>query len=412
MGSPGLPPRPRDPLGDALRLRTAALTPLATRFAARAALSSPSLLVLLVSASRRANFWLEIYGWKCSFLETLPRSRGREKRRGSITHHRPAINRLAQRATRRAIAMVERERKRARVGFAMALAMLAGAMLAGGARAGSTRRFLISQAERDPARMAERVESAEMITPFRGAGPYDIVREFYEWEYDNHTSRGYLFTPVARNDKGVVTRIKDKKFPALVFGHGLVSPFSLSWLSSFLLTSDPLSTRRGQKCAKADFYEHMTTVLSSWGYVVLVTNEFSECDYRNFLPGGEQVNTTEYVGELTRNAKYLASGKSPPPLLSRCILTSLSFAPAAPRRRPRRPRRRRRPTQEQWRRPTPLPLRWLGTPWGAAGPLAQRPCSRSLTRASSRLSSLSPPGTVYNPCLLHRFQSLGRLLLC
>ena len=226
--------------------------------------------------------------------------------------------------------MVERERKRARVGFAMALAMLAGAMLAGGARAGSTRRFLISQAERDPARMAERVESAEMITPFRGAGPYDIVREFYEWEYDNHTSRGYLFTPVARNDKGVVTRIKDKKFPALVFGHGLVSPFSVSWLSSFLLTSDPLSTRRGQKCAKADFYEHMTTVLSSWGYVVLVTDEFSECDYSNFLPGGEQVNTTEYVIELTSNAKYLASGKSPPPLLSRCILTSLSFAPAAP----------------------------------------------------------------------------------
>ena len=70
----------------------------------------------------------------------------------------------------------------------------------------------------------------------------------------------------------------------------------------------------------------MTTVLSSWGYVVLVTNEFSECDYTNFLPGGEQINTTEYVGELTRNAKYLASGKSPPPLLSRCILTSLSFA--------------------------------------------------------------------------------------
>ena len=65
MGSPGLPPRPRDPLGDALRLRTAALTPLATRFAARAALSSPSLLVLLVSASRRANFcrnfWLEMF---------------------------------------------------------------------------------------------------------------------------------------------------------------------------------------------------------------------------------------------------------------------------------------------------------------------------------------------------------------
>jgi len=185
-------------------------------------------------------------------------------------------------ATRRAVAMVERECKRARVGFALALAMLAAAMLAGGARAGSTRRFLISQAERDPARMAERVESAEMINPFRGAGPYDISREFYEWEYDNHTSRGYLFTPVARNDKGVVTRIKDKKFPALVFGHGL--------------------------CAKADFYEHMTTVLSSWGYVVLVTNEFSECDYTNFLPGGEQVNTTEYVGELTRNAKYLASG--------------------------------------------------------------------------------------------------------
>ena len=129
--------------------------------------------------------------------------------------------------------MVERERKRARVGFALALAMLAAAMLAGGARAGSTRRFLISQAERDPARMAERVESAEMITPFRGAGPYDISREFYEWEYDNHTSRGYLFTPVARNDKGVVTRIKDKKFPALVFGHGLVSPLSVSWLSSF-----------------------------------------------------------------------------------------------------------------------------------------------------------------------------------
>ena len=65
LGSPGLPPRPRDPLGDALRLRTAALTPLATRFAARAALSSPSLLVLLVSASRRANFcrnfWLEMF---------------------------------------------------------------------------------------------------------------------------------------------------------------------------------------------------------------------------------------------------------------------------------------------------------------------------------------------------------------
>ena len=130
--------------------------------------------------------------------------------------------------------MVERECKRARVGFALALAMIAGAMLAGGARAGSTRRFLISQAERDPARMAERVESAEMITPFRGAGPYDISREFYEWEYDNHTSRGYLFTPVARNDKGIVTRIQDKKFPALVFGHGLVSPLSISWLSSFL----------------------------------------------------------------------------------------------------------------------------------------------------------------------------------
>ena len=145
--------------------------------------------------------------------------------------------------------MVERERKRARVGFAMALAMLAVAMLAGGSRAGSTRRFLISQAERDPARMAERVESAEMITPFRGAGPYDISREFYEWEYDNHTSRGYLFTPVARNDKGVVTRIKDKKFPALVFGHGLVSPFSVSWLSSFLLTSDPLYPRDADKSA-------------------------------------------------------------------------------------------------------------------------------------------------------------------
>lgn len=200
--------------------------------AARAALCSPPLLVLLVSASRRANFcrnfWLEMF---ISETGTLPRSRGQEKRRGSITHHRPAINRLAQRATRRVIAMVGRERKRARVGFALALAMLAGAMLAGGARAGSTRRFL----QRDPARMAERVESAEMITPFRGAGPYDIVREFYEWEYDNHTSRGYLFTPVAT---------PDKKFPALVFGHGLVSPLSVSWLSSFLLTSDPLSTRR------------------------------------------------------------------------------------------------------------------------------------------------------------------------
>ncbi|UPR04815.1 hypothetical protein HOP50_18g81600 [Chloropicon primus] len=122
-----------------------------------------------------------------------------------------------------------------------------------------------------------------MLTPYRGAGPFDISREYKEWSFGNHTSRGVIYKPVSRNDNGVVTRMDDgSKFPAIVFGHGL--------------------------CAKPEFYEHMNVLLSSWGYVVLATEEFSDCDVSNFAPGGEQVNTTAYTEELERNVLYLASG--------------------------------------------------------------------------------------------------------
>jgi dienelactone hydrolase len=134
------------------------------------------------------------------------------------------------------------------------------------------------------------IQTAEMLTPFRGAGKYDIAREYVEIEYENVTSQVYIYTPIAENAGGVVDRSmlareeveKEVQWPGLVFGHGL--------------------------CTSAENYEHMLTILASWGFVVMATDEHSYCDFDTFSDG-KTVNTTAYTDELRRNVLFLSSGQ-------------------------------------------------------------------------------------------------------
>ena len=50
------------------------------------------------------------------------------------------------------------------------------------------------------------IQTAEMLTPFRGAGKYDIAREYAEIEYENVRSQVFIYTPIAENAGGVVDR--------------------------------------------------------------------------------------------------------------------------------------------------------------------------------------------------------------
>ena len=122
--------------------------------------------------------------------------------------------------------------------------------------------------------IADRVDSAEVLTPFRGRGPHEVVTEFVEWSFDGHWSEGYVHKPIG--DSG------GRGWGGVVFGHGL--------------------------CAKAEFYDHIAAVLASHGYVVLATDEFSDCDVSDIV-AGKRTNTTAYAEELERNALYLATGR-------------------------------------------------------------------------------------------------------
>ncbi len=75
------------------------------------------------------------------------------------------------------------------------------------------------------------IPRANVLTSFRGAGKYDISRQYLDIAHGNATSRAFLYTPIA-NEGGA------KQWPAVVFGHGL--------------------------CAPADFYEHLTTMVASY----------------------------------------------------------------------------------------------------------------------------------------------------
>ena len=56
------------------------------------------------------------------------------------------------------------------------------------------------------AKVQTTIQTAEMLTPFRGAGKYDISRKYIEIEYENATSQVYIYSPIAENTGGVVDR--------------------------------------------------------------------------------------------------------------------------------------------------------------------------------------------------------------
>eukprot|EP00213_Chloropicon_mariensis_P004051 CAMPEP_0197469978 /NCGR_PEP_ID=MMETSP1309-20131121/541_1 /TAXON_ID=464262 /ORGANISM="Genus nov. species nov., Strain RCC998" /LENGTH=345 /DNA_ID=CAMNT_0043006389 /DNA_START=421 /DNA_END=1458 /DNA_ORIENTATION=+ len=136
-----------------------------------------------------------------------------------------------------------------------------------------------------------------MLTRYRGAGQYDITREYLEVSSGNRTSRGFLYKPFQyptsraflipkpfqeesgeEEGEAITQAASTQVWPGLVFGHGI--------------------------CAEAEFYEHLLSIVASWGYVVFATDEYSDCDPSAFMRG-ETVNTTAYAEELERNVAYL-----------------------------------------------------------------------------------------------------------
>ena len=99
------------------------------------------------------------------------------------------------------------------------------------------------------------IQSADMLTQFRGAGKYDVLREEVEVDHQNSTSKVFIYKPVVETtgglrraaDSGLATGggITGPVWPGVVFGHGL--------------------------CTSAKNYEHLLTVVASWGYVVFAT---------------------------------------------------------------------------------------------------------------------------------------------
>ena len=109
---------------------------------------------------------------------------------------------------------------------------------------------------RADAKAAGENQRAAMLTRYRGAGQYDITREYLEVSSGNRTSRGFLYKPFQyptsraflnpkpfqeesgeEEGEAITQAASTQVWPGLVFGHGI--------------------------CAEAEFYEHLLSIVAS-----------------------------------------------------------------------------------------------------------------------------------------------------